>query len=218
MAQEQDSYDEKLGAILRAAAAVFAEKGYHQATIRDVSRASGVSLSGLYYYVRSKEELLYGIQLHCFTTVLENAERLLEGSDDAEQRLRLLIESHLRYFAANMQEMKVLSHEAESLTGEYRRRVDALKRRYVAIWSETLDRLRPEGSPVDPRVATFALFGMLNWIYNWYRPGRDAGVSGLATDMSRLFLHGYLAAGEAGVRVGRGEGAGVEEGPSIWRH
>lgn len=216
MRNERPSYDKKLALILRKAAAVFAEKGYHQASIRDISRATGVSLSGLYYYVKSKEELLFLIQEHGFGTVLANAERVLDGVHDPQLRLQLLIENHLRFFVANMQEMKVLSHEAESLTGEYRRRVNAVKRRYTAICTSILEELRPPESTLDMRVATFALFGMLNWIYNWYHPERDVPVAELAEDMHQLFVRGFLVAGADDVPRD-GARAPEEVGPSIWR-
>jgi AcrR family transcriptional regulator len=212
MGAGRPGYDEKLATILRAAAAVFAEKGYHQASIRDISRATGVSLSGLYYYVRSKEELLFLIQDHCFGTVLENVERLLGGETDPRRRLRLFVENHVRFFVNNMREMKVLSHEADSLSGEYRRRVQAKKKKYTDLCMSILEELRPADSPIDPRVATFALFGMLNWIYNWYHPGRDVPVAELADGFSRLFLQGCLSPAS-----GAAEAMPGEPTPSIWR-
>ncbi len=217
MPEARPTYDEKFALILRTAAAIFADKGYHQASIRDISRATGISLSGLYYYFESKEELLFLIQRHCFETVLEEVERRLDGVDDPAHRLHLFVENHLRYFVANMKEMKVLSHEADSLGGEYRRQVNAVKKRYTALCVEILEALRPEGSPIDLRVATFSLFGMLNWIYNWYHADRDVPVAELAEDMSRLFLRGFLAADAAVPWSGMEAEAHGEARPSIWR-
>jgi AcrR family transcriptional regulator len=215
MAATRTAYDEKLESILRAAAAIFAEKGYHQASIRDIARATRVSLSGLYYYFTSKEELLFLIQDHAFGTLEDTLERLLEGVTDPHRRLRLLVENHLRYFVGNMAEMKVLSHEAESLTGEYRERVNARKRRLSDRAAAILKELDPENG-IDLRVATFSLFGMMNWLYNWYRPGRDVPVEQLADQMSRLFLGGFLQDGTE-VPAGAREAAPGENAPSIWR-
>lgn len=218
MSGERPGYDDKLAQILRTAAAIFADKGYHRASIRDISRAAGISLSGLYHYVDSKETLLYLIQDHCFGTVLENLERLLADEADPQRKLYLLVENHLRFFASNMKEMKVLSHEADSLTGEYRRVVNAKKKRYTEICESILVELRPAGSPTDLRTATFSLFGMLNWIYTWYAPERDVPVADLAADMSRLFLRGFLAAAEPALPVGAPDRTpGGDPNPSIWR-
>ncbi len=195
---ERSNYDDKLGLILRTAARVFAKKGYHRASIRDISRATGVSLSGLYYYFDSKEELLFLVQDHCFRMVLDNLDEMLIGVRDALRRLRLLVENHLRFFVGNMEETKVLSHEPDALTGEFREKVNDLKRRYTDITGEIIEEIRPEDSNLDDRVATFALFGMMNWIHTWYRPDRDVPVEKLAEDMTRLFLHGCLGAGSTG--------------------
>jgi TetR/AcrR family transcriptional regulator, cholesterol catabolism regulator len=211
---ERPAHDEKLSSIMRAAAVVFAQKGYHQASVRDISRATGISLAGLYHYFRGKEELLFLIQDHCFATVLENLERRLDGVREPDRRLRVLVENHLRFFVANMQEMKVLSHEADSLTGDYLRRVNARKRKYVATCTQILGALRPAASEAETRTAAFALFGMLNWVYNWYQPGRDPAVTELAERMCQLFLRGYLATGPVSARP---EEKLTEAAPSIWR-
>lgn len=208
--------DEKLGNILKTSARIFAEKGYHQASIRDISKATGISLSGLYYYVDSKEEILFLIQDHCFGTILAELDELLDGSEDPARRLRMLVGNHLRFFVNNMQEMKVLSHEADSLSGEYRNRVNARKKRYTMIATGILEEL-PHDAAVDLRVATFGLFGMMNWIYNWYRPDRDVPVEKLADHMTRLFLNGYLATGRDPSARDPDERVPGSSRPSIWR-
>ncbi len=216
MTEERRTYDDKLARILRTAAAIFAEKGYHEASIRDISRATGVSLSGLYYYFSSKEELLFLIQDHCFTTVFENLDRLLEQETDPLRRFRLMVENHLRFFVNNMKEMKVLSHELDSLTGEFQQVVSTKKRRYTDTCSAILLSVAPAGGPIDSRIAVYALFGMMNWIYNWYRPDGAVPVAKLAEDMSQLFLRGYLSS-EAGTTQDWLSAVSLEASPSIWR-
>ena len=214
MSDERSAYDEKLESILRTAARIFAEKGYHQASIRDIARGTGVSLSGLYYYFDSKEELLFLIQDHAFGTLLASLEQMLEGVAEPHRRLRILMENHLRYFIGAKAEMKVLSHEGESLTGDYRRTVNAKKRRLSDMAREILREIRPEGG-IDLRVATFSLFGMMNWLYNWHRPEVDVPLERLVDDMYRIFLHGYLPEG-AQVPDCSGDAATGEARP-IWR-
>lgn len=217
MTEERSAYDEKLESILRTAARIFAEKGYHQASIRDIARETGVSLSGLYYYFDSKEELLFLIQDHAFGTLLETLERLLEGVDDPLRRLRILMETHLRYFISAKAEMKLLSHEADALTGEFRRTVNAKKRRLTEIAMEILGELRPDGG-VDLRVATFSMFGMMNWLYNWHRPSMETelSVDTIVDDMFRIFTEGLLPDGSV-VSAGARAAAPGELRPSMWR-
>src|SRR5437868_11772823 len=90
----QDSkYDRRLAEILEHATEVFFEKGYEAASMRDLSRATGMSLAGLYHYFDSKEKLLYLIQKHTFTTIITELRARLEGNADAEQRMRIFIQN-----------------------------------------------------------------------------------------------------------------------------
>jgi TetR/AcrR family transcriptional regulator, cholesterol catabolism regulator len=218
--EPQSKYDQKLLYVLKTSAATFAEKGYHSTSIRDISRATGMSLSGLYYYFKSKEELLYLIQDHCFSTVLEDCRKLIANVSDPVHRLMLLIENHLNYFVNNMNEMKVLSHEANSIGGELFRKVNAKKRQYVDLTMDLLGEIarehRVEG--IDIRVATFTLFGMMNWIYNWYNPRKDVDVAGLSRNITRIFLSGFL--GDKSVKAERletGHESHLDRAVSIWQ-
>jgi AcrR family transcriptional regulator len=201
---------DKLQHILRHAAQVFSAKGYEGASIRDISRSSGVSLSGLYYYIESKQKLLYLIQITTFKIILARLDRRLVGVRDPEQRLRILIHNHLDYFLRHPIEMKVLSHEDEALEGAYRKEVAEIKRRYYETTLEIFEELRKEGIArrLNPRVAVLSLFGMMNWIHTWHRPQMDPQAEALAEAMAGLFLHGVMngrsPARVKPSRVGRG--------------
>lgn len=182
----------KLERILRHAAGVFAEKGYEGASMRDISRSSGIPLAGLYYYCPSKQRLLYLIQVGAFRRILERLERRLAGIADPMERLRILVGNHLDYFLRHPVEMKVLTREEEALEAPFRREVADIKRRYYALAREIFEQLRRTGRVrrVNPRVAVLSLFGMMNWIYTWHNPRVDPGADRLAETMTRLFLEG----------------------------
>ncbi len=182
----------KLQHILRHAARVFSEKGYEGASIRDISRSCGVSLSGLYYYFESKQKLLYLIQINAFTSILKRLERRLAGVPDPEERLRLLVANHIDYFLRHPMEMKVLSREEEALENPYHREVADIKRRYYEIARGIFEGLRKAGQVrrVNPRVAVLSLFGMMNWIYKWHNPKVDPQADRLAATMYSIFLEG----------------------------
>jgi TetR/AcrR family transcriptional regulator, cholesterol catabolism regulator len=189
-------YDERLDQFLSRAAKVFANQGYHSTTMRDLAAATGMSLAGMYYYVRGKEELLHRIQERCFTRVLAGAEAVLGGLEEAEPgaRLQAFIRHHVGFFAAHMAEMKVLSHEANSLTGERQRKVNAIKRRYVDLLEGLLRDVAPDEPAVERSAAAYALFGMMNWIYNWYDPAGEIDPERLAGLIARVFIGGFADA------------------------
>ena len=159
--------------------------------MRDLSRASGMSLAGLYYYFESKEKLLYLIQRHTFTTILERLQSRLEGVSDPETRIRVFIANHLEYFLANQKAMKVLSHEDEVLKNGYGSEIAGIKREYVRTCVALVDDLkRTKTLDFSSRTAALSLFGMMNWIYTWYKARLDGNAEELAQEMGNIFLNG----------------------------
>jgi AcrR family transcriptional regulator len=191
-------FDRRLSEILIHATNVFCEKGYEGASMRDLSRASGMSLAGLYYYFESKERLLFLIQKHTFTTVVQRLKTRLDGVSDPERQVRIFILNHLEYFLANPAAMKVLSHEAEALKNSFASEVAAIKRQYYRICVGLLDELKGErGLQFSTRIAVLSLFGMMNWIYTWHNPRVDADAEHIAREMGDLFLGGVMSGGRA---------------------
>ena len=113
--------------------------------------------------------------------------------------------------------MKVLSHEAESLVGTLNERVSAKKEKYARlarkILREIQERQRTKAQ-VDLTVATYALFGMMNWIYNWYDPRGKLSVKQLVDNITRLFLSGFLSQEEAEFALANSQ---TREKVNIWR-
>lgn len=186
-------YDRRFAEILNHAIEVFCEKGYEGASMRDLSRASGMSLAGLYYYFESKERLLYLIQKHTFANIVQRLKSRLAGIAAPEERIRAFILNHLEYFLTNQAAMKVLSHEDEVLRNGFGAEVAAIKREYYQICVGLLEDLKREcGLQFTTRLAVLSLFGMMNWIYTWHNPRVDADAATIAREMGDIFLRGIL--------------------------
>jgi AcrR family transcriptional regulator len=199
-------YDKKLRRILAAAAQEFAEQGYDRASIRGVARRAGVSIAGLYYYVRSKEELLFLIQYDVFHGLVERYRAESRGLGHPASRLELLIRNHLERFLANMSELIVCSREIDRLKGDFQARIEAKRREYFTLALRNFAELNElhQGSLVDPRTAALAMFGSINWVYTWYRPASGPSAARMAEDFTRLYLRGVLppdAEGDPGPRT-----------------
>ncbi|MDP6561105.1 MAG: helix-turn-helix domain-containing protein, partial [Candidatus Binatia bacterium] len=95
-------HDEKLQKILKASAKIFAERGYHRTSIRDIARVTGMSLAGLYYYFRTKEELLFLIQEQCLLTLMRRWEKTGNRRENVRARIRTFVKNHLGFFFHNM--------------------------------------------------------------------------------------------------------------------
>ena len=187
----------KLRHILRIAAQTFAERGFEATSVRDISKATGVSLSGLYYYFESKQHLLYLIQNAAFGYVVDHLLIRLQGVADPVARLRLLVLNHIEYFLTHPNEMKVLSHEEDALGEPFREKIQVIKRRYYSLARETFNALAEDGiAPgINPRIAVLSLFGMMNWPYKWHKPGVDPDAQELTSAIVGIFLHGVLPGG-----------------------
>jgi AcrR family transcriptional regulator len=195
-------FDRRFSEILDFAAEVFAEKGYEGASMRDLSRLSGMSLAGLYYYFDSKEKLLYHIQKHTFTTIVDRLRDRLAANSDPEERIRIFVHNHVDYAVTNQTAMKVLSHEDDVLKNGHGAELAAIKREYYRICvglvddlakSEQLGRLGPNATAsggVSTRTAVMGLFGMMNWLYTWYKPRVDPSAEVIARQISDIFLQG----------------------------
>ena len=198
-------FDRRLAEILDYATEVFADKGYEGASMRDLSRLSGSSLAGLYYYFESKEKLLYYIQRHTFRTIIARLRQRLESSADPETRIRIFVHNHVDYSVAKQKAMKVLSHEDDVLKNSYGTELAAIKREYYRICVGLVDDLaKAEGlkalganagaaGGVSTRTAVLGLFGMMNWLYTWYNPKVDPDAEVLARQFSDIFLLGIRA-------------------------
>ena len=200
----ESRFDRRLARILAHATSVFCDKGYAAASMRDLSRATGVSLSGLYHYFESKEELLYLIQKHTFSTIVDRLRQRLDEVADPADRIRMFILNHLEYFLANQKAMKVLSHEDDVLKNGFGAGIAAIKREYYRICIELLDQYKQaRGLEFSSRTAVLSLFGMMNWIYTWYNPRVDADAEELSRGMGDIFLRGISATTER--RAARGK-------------
>jgi len=205
----RQNFDEKQRRILSAATGLIARVGYEKASMRAVAQAAEMSLAGLYHYFDCKETMLFLIQFRTFTSLLGNLRENLHGVEDPEEQLRVLVRAHVSYFAANMDELKVCSHELESLSGSAHEEIRSIRHDYYQLTRSVIDRLidtQNGGPPLDRYVATMSLFGMLNWLYRWYDPLRDRSPSRVAGQLASQFLHGMQGSAEGNNGVTSGNG------------
>jgi AcrR family transcriptional regulator len=211
-ADPDSRFDRRFSEILDYATEVFADKGYEGASMRDLSRLSGMSLAGLYYYFDSKEKLLYLIQKHTFTTIIDRLRQRLAASDDPEDRIRIFVHNHVDYAVGRQKAMKVLSHEDDVLKDSHGTELAAIKREYYKICVRLVDDLaKAEGlaylsqsasakGGISTRTAVMGLFGMMNWLYTWYKPRIDPDAEVIARQISDIFLRGVRGQSQSSQR------------------
>ena len=182
--------------ILRAAARLFQQQGYDATSMNDVAAALKLSKGGLYHHFQSKDEILYNIMSHAMDITEErviNGARRIEG---AEERLRTLIRLHIEVVLSEEdREITVMLHENHPLPPALRRKINARKKDYVHFVENLVGdvhRQHNSTSQVTPRAAAFALVGMINWIYQWYRPDGSLTGEALVRQYTDIFFRGAI--------------------------
>ena len=162
--------------LLRAAAHLFVEKGFEATTTRDIANAVGMRSGSPFYHFRSKQDLLKAAMAEGLETGYHRLQAAIEGIDEPEKRLRILIRTHLSNLLEGECEAPMLLFESRSLDAAARAEIAAITDRYQKPWQETLDELAASGrmKTAQPPMRLL-LFGMLNWTPQWYRA--DGGLS-----------------------------------------
>jgi len=190
-------HETRTGQIYEAAARVFCEQGFGQSSMSDVAAAMDMTKAGIYHHIASKDELLFGIMSYGMDLFEERVLDRVEDIRDPLERLRAAIRAHVLLVTRDRpKEVTVILNEPVALRGDYRAKIDRRKRRYVRFLNQTFRELRRKGltRDIDPRIATFALLGMINWIYQWYGPGGRVRDTEIAEAYIDVFLGGLLRA------------------------
>ncbi len=160
--------------LIDTAAEVFRAKGYDAGSLDDVAAALDLRKASLYYYVRSKAELLYLIFDRAITLALSRLEEIL-AVEDARQRLALLIRHQVLTIAGEPGLFTVFFDQRAGLDHERAQEIRAKERHYLGVYAKAVAQATSESviPPVDARYAAQAIIGMTSWIYKWLDPKRD---------------------------------------------
>jgi TetR/AcrR family transcriptional regulator, cholesterol catabolism regulator len=182
--------------ILRAAARLFQQQGYDATSMNDVAAALKLSKGGLYHHFQSKDEILYHIMSHAMDITEERVINVARRIENPEERLRTLVRLHIEVvLSAEDREITVMLHENHPLPPALRRKINGRKKDYVHFVENVVtdvQRQRNSTSQVTPRAAAFALVGMINWIYQWYKPEGSLTGDALVRQYTDIFFRGAL--------------------------
>jgi len=183
--------------ILRAAARLFQQQGYDATSMNDVAAALKLSKGGLYHHFESKDEILFHIMSQALEITEERVVKVARRIGEVEERLRTLIRLHIQVvLSPEDREITVMLHENHPLPPALRRKINARKKDYLVFVENLIaevQRKRDSPSPVTPRAAAFALVGMINWIYQWYKPEGELQAQNLIPQFTDLIFGGIFA-------------------------
>ncbi len=168
------------------------QKGYDKTTIRDIARATEMTTAGLYYYFRSKEELLFQILDGHMDDMLAGIRKIPLDAGHPRDIIRQYIQYQVDTYCNDKFRSKLILNDDDCLTGEWYDRIKEKQRTYLMIWRQALEaycreqNLSTENSAIDAH----CLVGMCNWVYRWYDPKGRIKPDELAWIIYRIFLFG----------------------------
>ncbi|MEO1066196.1 MAG: TetR/AcrR family transcriptional regulator [Pseudomonadota bacterium] len=186
-------HDEKRGAILETAARFFAENGYDRASMSQLAVECGISKALIYHYYDSKEALLFDILNSHLSKLLHAIEKIQIIDGKAEENLKALVSELLENYRGADNEHRLQLEAMAALTSEQQKHLSAMQRRIVEVFSSVIAELRPDLFARDKTQLfpiTMSLFAMLNWFYQWHKPGVGLSRSEYAVLATDLFLGG----------------------------
>src|ERR1700712_790290 len=179
--------------IYRAAARIFHRKGYAATSLQDIADEVGLLKGSLYYYIDSKEDLLFGITKTIHALASANAAATRDRGGTASEQLRDLIESHVASFGENLQLIRVFYTDYNALSAERRELVMGERRAYEQYSRDLIQEGQHTGEfcpDLDARVMNNAILTMINTVYMWYVEGQEITGPQTAEEYARLVLTG----------------------------
>lgn len=180
------------GAIVEAAAGLFARQGYRGTSMRDIGREIGIHAGSLYVHIESKEDLLHQIVNSIMLRSEQDMAEVLARGGTATEQLHEIALRDLRLIGENRERATVFFHEWRNLSAERQQAVIASRDRWEDGLRSVIRRGIDTGEfrTVDVRIAGIALTSMLNWAYVWYSPGGELSVEQLADHYVDLLVAG----------------------------
>ena len=185
---------QKSDEIYRVVARLFAHKGYHSTSMREIARELGMNQSSLYHYFKSKEDILFKLMNDAMDDALATLEEICRTDLSPEDKLNRVLGFYTRYYAGDQERLILLVNEKNSLSEVYRRKLIQKERRYVRLFKEIFEELAGHDmiKKIPPSVAIFAFLGMVHYTIKWYHKEGHVGLDELADIFVEIFSKGIL--------------------------
>lgn len=178
--------------IIDAAARIFRDKGYAATSIQDVAEAVDILKGSLYYYIDSKDDLLFEVIEEVHRQGLQNLQDGKGDSGDALGRIHSFVVRHITFNASNLAKMTVFFQDFRALSGERRKVIVNERDLYDEHVRSLIIAGQEEGSipaSVQPNMAAFWILGAMNWMYQWYRPDGPQTIEEIAEQFADLAVN-----------------------------
>jgi TetR/AcrR family transcriptional regulator, cholesterol catabolism regulator len=190
---ERKPREERWAELIEVATQVFYEKGYDGASLQDIADRLGMLKGSLYYYIQSKEDLLFDVISTVHRDGLAVIRARAEVAGGPLERLENVIVGHVEHTCHNLVPTAVFLHELSSLPAERRREVLGSEHAYQSVFRDLIDEAQRAGlirSDLDPRLAALSILGSTNWVYRWFRPGGTFTPEQIGSELAEMAIRG----------------------------
>jgi len=189
------SADLKTAKLLKVAAKIMSTKGYDKTSLDDIANGMGLTKAGLYYYVKSKEDLLYKILSNYMDRLIAGIKAINDSNLDPLDFLKEAIRFQVNIYKSDPYCSKLIIHDENCLSGSYFKSIKAKQIEYLTYWKNRLIQFAKQYSiELDyPSVYVHLLIGICNWIYQWYNVKGSVKPEDLADRIFKIFFHGFFS-------------------------
>lgn len=183
--------------IIETAIKLFSEKGYAATSIRDIAKEVEMTSASLYYYIKSKKDLLNLIMDRYLCMLITDAKKELSQVEDkgAHEKLKALIRNHVLSHGFNSLAALVVDTEYRSIEGENKEQVRKLRDQYEELWSIVLKEGKEAGEFTinNTKITSYALISLCTGVAHWYREDGELSIEEIAEQYAMLGLKMVLA-------------------------
>ncbi|NUQ33438.1 MAG: TetR/AcrR family transcriptional regulator [Planctomycetaceae bacterium] len=181
--------ERKREAILRSAAAAFAQKGYYGTSMEDIAERLLMTKGSLYYYFKDKEEILFACHDYSLNLVLDNLEQVEAMDAPTDEKLACLTAAHVDVMLDALQG-SAMALDFSALSEPLLKKIIAKRDRFERGLRSLIKRGTDEGifRTVDAKLAVFMLLGAINWIAKWYRAGGSYDAKAIGKAYADIFV------------------------------
>lgn len=190
---ERKPREERWAELFEVATQVFYEKGYEGASLQDIADRLGMLKGSLYYYIQSKEDLLFDVisSVHRKGLAVVQSRAAMPGQP--LERLEGVIVAHVEHICRNLVPTAVFLHELDSLPPERREEVLGADHSYQSVFRGLIEHAQREGlvrADIEPRLAALSILGSTNWVYRWYRSGEAFTPELIGAQLAEMAIRG----------------------------
>ena len=193
MAGKQNTKKQKL---LQVSAQLFNEKGYQATTMQEIADNLGMKKGSIYYYIKTKEDLLYELGFATLHMLLDSGEKVRRLTVEPDEKLRRFIHNHMNLLCKHLDLFTVSLRELNKINvPTYWNEIVNLRKKYEIMTRDIIQDGQKAGlfRDYDYRIVVNGILGMMNWIIRWYSPQGEKSPDDIAEVWTEMILHGLCA-------------------------